>query len=277
LPPVVCRTLRREYRLYAPTAAIRSLLQFVAAMPELPGTALEPLDLPIATRDCFLSTAAPGGEPIEGTPDYLIHAVHRLLLADLVESEPGAPLIHGATVRIEGRRFLLIGHSGCGKSTLALHLAISGCEVEGDEHLLVREDEVIARPRMMRVKEGSLELVAGLPGDVWRAPAIRDWEGALIRAVHPGLGQRPWVIRAGRLDALVLLRANHGGRSVARAIGSSDAFEGLMTEILLPQAGISAAAGRLRRLAVEVPAFQLLLGDLTTAEWHLRKIAVGLT
>jgi hypothetical protein len=277
LQPVVCRTLRREYRLHAPTAAMRSLLRFVEAKPELPGTALEPLDMPIGMHDGFLCTEAPGGEPIEGTPDYLIHAVHRLLLADLLESEPGAPLIHGATVRIDGSRFLLVGRSGCGKSTLALHLAASGCEVEGDEHLLVREDQVIARPRLMRVKEGSLDLVAGLPRDLWQAPTIRDWEGALIRAVHPGLGQRRWVIRAGRLDAIVLLRANHGGRSVARTIGSSDAFEGLMTEILLPQAGVAAAAGRLRRLALELPAFQLLLGDLNTAEWHLRNIAAGLT
>ncbi len=275
--PVICRTLRREYRLHPPTAEIGKELAFVAAEPELPGISLEPVDVPIELRDGFLVAVVPGFGVFEGSPSHVIGAMHKIVLADLADGDPGAPFIHGATVVVDGRRLLLVGHKGCGKSTFSLHLAMAGHEVEGDEHLLVRQTEVIVRPRTLRVKEGSLRLVAGLPDCVADAPSIFNWDGSRIRAVNPGIGGRPWVIRPGRLDGVVFLVANHGGRSAGRRIHGNDAFGRLMGEVMLPKTGVAAAAGRLRRVAVEVPAYQLLLGDLDTAEWHLRHIANQLT
>jgi hypothetical protein len=277
LRPVICRTLKREFRLHPPTEAIGAQLAFVAAEPDLPGQSLEPVDIPIRLRDGFLVASAPGGEIIEGTPGHLIGAMHRIVLADLIEGDPDVPFIHGATVVVGGRRLLLVGHKGCGKSTLALHLVMAGHDIEGDEHLMVREGEVIARPRTLRVKQGTLSLVAGLPAAVAEAPLIVNWDGTTIRSISPTVGGRPWVIRAGRLDAVVFLVANHGGHSAAKRVTGTDAFARLMREILLPQVGIAAATGRLRRLAFESPAHQLLLGDIYTAEWHLRSIANQLT
>lgn len=271
--PVICRTLRREYRLYPPTAEIRAQLAFVEAEPALPGFSLEPVDVPIEFRDRFLVASVPGEQAIEGTPGHLIGAMHRVVMTDLVDGDPDSPFVHGATVVVEGRRMLMVGHKGCGKSTFSLHLVMAGHDVEGDEHLMIRSDEVIARPRTLRVKEGTLQLVAGLPAAILDAPSILNWDGTAIRSVSPALAGRPWVIRSGRLDAIVFLVANHGGRSAARRIAGNDAFARLMGEIMLPRTGIAAATGRLRRLALEVPAYQLLLGDLDTAEWHLRKIA----
>lgn len=273
--PVICRTLRREYRLHPPTAEIAAQLAFLEAEPVLPGLSLEPVDVPIQFRDDFLVAPVPGEESIEGTPGHLIGAMHRVVMTDLVEGDPDTPFIHGATVVVEGRRVLMVGHKGCGKSTLSLHLVMAGHDVEGDEHLMIRESEVIARPRTLRVKEGSLRLVAGLPAALFEAPSILNWDGTAIRSVSPAVGGRPWVIRAGRLDAIVFLVANHGGRSGARRIAGNDAFGRLMSEIMLPRTGVAAATGRLRRLALEVPAYQLLVGDLDTAEWHLRKIAAS--
>lgn len=273
--PVICRTLRREYRLHPPTAEIGALLAFVGAEPALPGLSPEPVDVPIHFRDGFLVASVPGEESIEGAPNHLIGAMHRVVLTDLVEGDPDTPFVHGATVVVEGRRVLMVGHKGCGKSTFSLHLAMAGHDVEGDEHLMIRESEVIARPRTLRVKEGSLQLVTGLPAAILEAPSILNWDGTAIRSVSPAVGGRPWVIRAGQLDAIVFLVANHGGRSAARRIAGNDAFGRLMGEIMLPRTGVAAATGRLRRLALEVPAYQLLLGDLDTAEWHLRKIAAS--
>lgn len=275
--PVICRTLTREYRLHPPTDEIGALLRFVEAEPALPGISLATADIPICVRDGFLVAAMPGGKLIEGTPNYLISAMHWVILSDLVEGDPGAPFIHGATVVVGGRRLLLVGHKGCGKSTLSLYLAMAGHDVEGDEHLLLRESDVVARPRTLRVKDGSLGLVAGLPDSIWQAPSILNWDGTAIRSISPAVGGRPWVIRPGRLDAIVFLVANHGGRSAARPIAGNDAFGRLMGEIMLPPIGIAAASGRLRRLALQVPAYQLLLGDLDIAEWHLRNIANLLT
>jgi len=277
LHPILSRTLKREYRLHPPDAEVARHLAFLEATPDLPGLSLQPVDIGVSYRDGFLAATLPDGEIIEGTPGHLVSAMHRVLLADLAEGDPGVPFIHGATVLIEGRRILLVGHKGCGKSTFALHLAMAGHDVEGDEHLMIREGEVIVRPRTLRVKDGSFALVEGLPSWVMQTPFINNWDGTKIRAISPGVNGHPWVIRAGRLDAVVFLVANHGGRSAGRRISATDGFARMMAEVMLPNTGVAAAAGRLRRLAFETPSFQLLLGDLTTAEWHLRNMARLLT
>lgn len=275
--PVICRTLRREYRLHAPDERISELLQFAAAVPQIVRAELQPVDVPIERRDGFLSAVVSDGEVVEGSPAHLVGAMHRIVLADVVAHHPGAPIIHGATVIVDGRRLLLVGHKGSGKSTLALHLAASGHDVEGDEHLLLLEDGVVARPRTLRIKEGSLRLVERVPDAVWQAPSLTNWDGAVIRAVSPVLFGRPWVIQRGTLDGIVFLMANHGGRSTARRIRPEDVFGRLMGNVMLPTTGIAAAAGRLRQIATTTPAHQLLLGDLKAAEWHLRHVAAGLT
>jgi hypothetical protein len=214
---------------------------------------------------------------IEGSANNLLSALHQLVMQDLIDAEAGAPFVHGATVLVSDRRLLMVAQKGSGKSTLALHLAVQGHLVEGDEHLVIREREVVARPRTLRLKSGTLSLVAGLPPSVWDAPSIASWDNSPIRAVSPAIGGQEWVIRPGRLSGIVFLVANHGGRSAARRIAAEDAFRRLMQDVLLPSAGVAMAAGRLRQLAAATPAYQLLLGNLDVAEWHLRSIAGLLT
>lgn len=271
--PVICRTLRREYRLHAPTEEIAFVLSYVGAEPDMPGTTLEPVDIFTALRDGFVAARTPSGRLVEGTPGNLVSVMHGLIFNDLVDGDPGVPFIHGATVVIDDKRMLLVGHKGCGKSTLALHLALAGHKVEGDEHLLLRPDEVVARPRTLRVKEGSLALIRDVPSQFWNAPSIPNWDGSPIRSISPSLCGHPWVIRAGQLDAIVLLTANHGGRSLAKRITPADALRRLMTELILPKVGIAMGAARVQRLSRDVPGFELSLGHLETAEWHLRNIA----
>lgn len=271
--PVISRTLRKEYRLYAPTENIRESLSFIGVEPDLPDSSLESLEIPIALRDGFLIARMPGGAIIEGTPNHFISAFHGLTFTDVVDGDRGAPLIHGASVLIGGKRLLLVGKKGCGKSTLALHLALAGHCVEGDEHLLVRSNEVIARPRTLRVKESSMALIADAPKEVWAAPSIYNWDGSTIQAITPSFGGRPWVIRSGLLSAIVFLSANYGGRSVACPVAPSEALARLMEEIMLPGSGVAAAAGRIQRLSRGVPSYELMLGELKSAEWHLSNIA----
>ncbi|MDB5540989.1 MAG: hypothetical protein JWQ89_2716 [Devosia sp.] len=274
--PIVFRTLRREYRLHAPPE-IRQQLLFMETTPTISGVELEIVDIEARLRDGFVVATLPGGRLIEGSANNLLSALHQLVMQDLIDTEPGAPFVHGATVVVDDRRLLMVAQKGSGKSTLALHLAMQGHQVEGDEHLVIREREVVARPRTLRVKPGTLSLVAGLPPSVWDAPFIANWDDSPIRAVSPAIGGQDWVIRSGRLSGIVFLVANHGGRSAARRIAAEDAFRRLMRNVLLPSAGVAMAAGRLRQLAATTPAYRLLLGNLDVAEWHLRSIAGLLT
>lgn len=275
--PIIFRTLSREYRLHTPSPEAREQLRFIEATPDLPGSELEPVDIEVAARDGFLAAMLPSGKLAEGSANHLLGILHELVMRDVIASERGAPLLHGATVVIGGRRLLLVAHKGAGKSTLSLHLALHGHGVEGDEHLVVRAAEVIARPRTLRLKAGTLSLVAGLPAAILDAPSVAGWDGGLIRAVSPALAGSEWVIRPGPLAGIVFLVANHGGRSAARRIAAGDAFQRLMREVLLPPSGVAMAAGRIRQLSQATPAFQLLLGELDTAEWHLANIAALLT
>lgn len=273
---VICRTLRHEFHFIAPDGAADEI-RFIAADPELPDLQLRPVEIRIAQVNGYFSTRLPSGELVEGSANHIVHILHRVVFEDVVESEPDAPLIHGATVRIGGKRLLLVGHKGCGKSTLALHLAMAGHAVEGDEHLLVRHDDVIARPRTLRVKAGTAALIKNLPVGLDQLPKIVNWDGSVIRAVSPAVGGMPWLIRAGQLDGLVLLSANHGGRSAARPIDRGNALGRLMKEIVLPSQSVAAAAARVHRLLGTVPAYLMSLGDLNTATWHLQMIAKELT
>lgn len=234
------------------------------------GARLEAVDVPIERRHGFLSARLPNGALIEGTPRYLLGSLHGLMHWDLRQSHPASPVLHGATVLIEGRRLVLMADKGAGKTTLTLSLLAAGHAVEGDEHLVLELDGVVARPRTLRIKTGSLRLVNGVPATITRNPRIDLWAGGHIYAVDPGLFGRPWIIRRGRLDGLILIEPNHGGRSVAKPITADEAFRRLMRTAMFPGVSLLAEIARVRRLVATTPAFALRLGDLTAAEFHLR-------
>ena len=275
LEPVICRTLRREYRFVAADPRMRQLLEFLRIDPAIEGRALEVVDIPIESRFGFHSTLMPNGTFTEGTGRHIVGMLHGLLLWDVQQSHPTSPLIHGASVMINGRRLAITGDKGAGKTTLMLSLLAAGHEIEGDEHLVPEPDGVIARPRTLRVKPGSLQLVAGLPAGIERTPTIDIWEGGYIHAVSPAIFGRPWVVRPGRLDALVFIAPNHGGRSVAKRLSPDEAFGRLMRSVIFPGASVLAETVRVRRLVAEAPAYELRLGDLTQAEFQLSQLAQG--
>jgi len=277
LPPIISRTLKTEFRIFAENSATYERLRFMEAAPTLVGSALVPVDLEVHDVEGFCRLRLPNGFLVEGSPTQVLSALHGLVLRDLWEGEPGAPLVHGASVIAGDRRLLLVGHKGCGKTTLSLHLVARGYAVEGDEQVVLRELEVIARPRTLRVKPGTLSLVKDVPASAWEAPSIEAWDGTPIRAISPAIAGRVWRIAPGPLDAIVFLVANHGARSVARLLTTKEAFTRLMGETLLPPTGIAAAAARLRRLVLGTPCFEMMLGDLITAEWHINNIAQLLT
>lgn len=273
LAPVICRTLRREYRLFAPDDAVRRVLEFLRVDPEVEGGPLEPVDVHIERRHGFLSTVLPNGAVAEGTSRHIVGALHGLIYWDLSQSHPGCPVIHGASVIVNGRRFVITGDKGAGKTTLMLALLRAAHDVEGDEHVVLEPDGVVARPRTLRVKPGSLRVVAGLPAGIGHSPAIDIWDGGSIHSISPAIFGRPWTVRHGKLDGMVFIAANHGGRSVMARLSPNDAFQRLMRTVVFPGKSILLETARVRRLVTEAPAFELRLGDLTQAEFHLRQIA----
>jgi energy-coupling factor transporter ATP-binding protein EcfA2 len=273
LDPIICRTLRREYRFFSPDAEARRALAFLRVDPLVEGRVLEPVDIHFERSFGFLSAELPNGAMVNGTTRHALGMLHGLLYWDLTQSHPASPLIHGASVVVGGQRFVVTGDKGVGKTTLMLSLLSAGHDVEGDEHVLLEPDGVVVRPRTMRVKPGSLRVVPDLPSGIEMTPSIDMWEGGHIHSVSPALFGRPWVVRHGPLDGIVFIAPNHGGRSVAAHVSPDDAFRRLMRTVIFRGVSVLTETVRVRSMVAEVPAFELRLGDLRQAEFHLRRLA----
>lgn len=269
----IVRTLRREYQIAMPDRETARSLAFMEIAPEIVGVELEPVRLRVEREYGFLSLMLPSGKRVAGTAIHLITKLHSLIMADVLRTEPGAAFLHCSTIVGPRGRAALIGAKGTGKTTLALKLAAAGHLVEGDEHLVIGED-VVARPRTMRVKQGSLLALPEWANDISRLPFIENWDGGRIYSVNPTIFGTPWRIARGALDRLIFIEANHGGRSVIRPVSPDDAFRQLLPHVMMPSHGIAKAASRLRQLCHTLPAYRLALGDLAGAQHHLENHAV---
>ncbi|MGN6100205.1 MAG: hypothetical protein ACTHOR_03580 [Devosia sp.] len=241
--------------------------------PEIVGPPVEPVDVPVGATHGFLTAVLPNGKRVAGTSSFLLSALHEMLFWDHLQSHGRWPIIHGATLLVEGRRFLLVGDKGRGKSTLAVYLLTRGHGVEGDEHLAIGEETVVARPRTLRIKAGTFGMIPGLPAAARATPSVETWDGIRVHAVDPSVFGRPWRIAEAPLDAIILIEPNHGGRSVATPVAADVGFGGLMANGHFGDRNVLPMVARLRTLSVRTRAYRLRLGDLETAEWHLRTIA----
>lgn len=245
--------------------------EFFAAEPDVH-------DLPDTIVDVHTSAVhedvydfAPPYDGHPGTSDHLLHRAHQILRDLLVAETAGCPIIHGASIVIDGKRILLMADKGVGKTTLSLRCLAAGFTVEGDEHVVVRDRDLVARPRTLRVKHGSIDVVPELARQIADCPHIADWNGDLIYSVAPRLAGQCWAIRPGRADVLVFLSANHGGMSSIKPLTENDAFGRLIKTTYLPEIHRAAAFGRLRAMVADTRSIEMRLGCLETAVWHLRQ------
>ena len=262
---IVVRSLTREYHIQTSSPELTMLVRFIEAKPEIAESTLLPMTIAVTPASVGFEVDLPAGKiRVHSVPEAANH-IHAAIFAGIQEEAVGAPLVHCASVVRHGQRMIVVGAKGAGKSTLTLHLLARGFAVEGDEHVILREDELVARPRRMRVKPGSLPLVPSLASAVLRSPKLTTPEGC-VYALDPSVAGRPWRIAPGQADRLIFIEPNHGGPSRLSCLGTHDAFGLLAQHCLLPDTRQAAAAARLRRLAFEVPSYRLCLGDLEQAE-----------
>ena len=158
--------------------AVLQALRFLDCNPEIVGEAAKESSWtiePFHGRCRIYENGNEIGETYPGNPltDFLHH---RLFLRSL-GARPHAAALHAASLRRNGRRILIAGTQGAGKTTLALLLVRAGYDFEGDEHVFLVHDGVIARPRACRLKETSLPLLGPLANGIASAPAYVDDQG----------------------------------------------------------------------------------------------------
>ena len=194
-----------------------------------------------------------------------VDRLHTRLLLGSIEDRPESGILHAAALRRGSRRILLVGSEAAGKTSLALRLAQSGFEVEGDEHVFLEEDGVIARPRACRVKESSLALLSMIAASIAAAPVYVDECGRRTFNVDPRLIGGTWRISKGVVDAIVVLKPNHNGYSSLRAMAPLAVAQAAISELGLRESRRSASIGAVARLVSHAKLYDMSLGEHETA------------
>jgi hypothetical protein len=202
--------------------------------------------------------------------------LHMLLFEYSVGDRPDASLLHTACLRRQGRRLLFAGTGGVGKSTLAVQLIATGYEFEGDEHVFLQAEEVVARPRACRIKASSLaHLPQPMAKAVTAAPCYHNYDGEQIFNVDPRLFGASWRIEQGKVDFIFVLQCNHGGYSSIRPMKPSAVVEFILAETAWRTGRRTGAVAAIAALAARAKTYDLSLGDHVGAIRCVESVIAG--
>jgi hypothetical protein len=264
---IVVRTVKRELNILAPDRSCARVLAYMKACPQVEGPPPLRVELKVERTHGFLRLCFAPGFIAEGSASHILSELHRVHFHYTREEYPGSPLIHGGTLSTNRGHIVFVGDRGAGKTTLLFHLASLGWPVAADEHVVIDGEMAIPRPRSLRVKSGALPYLSPRASELVRAsPSTPDWEGSLIYAVEPTVFGQPWLIRRSPLLHLVMLRANHGGRSKIRELDRDSALELLLPNVILPDTQKATALAWLRSATGSAKCWELWNGRLDDAQ-----------
>lgn len=191
--------------------------------------------------------------------------LHSRLFSYSIGARPQAAVLHAASLRRRGTRVVIAGTEGAGKTTLALHLVCAGYDFEGDEHVFLERDGVIARPRACRVKETSLPLLAAIAGTIASSPVYVDDFGRRVFNFDPKTIGGSWRIEKGPADCIIVVHPNHEGYSSIRPMQPTALAQALVSEMGFREGSRGASIAAVASLVSRGKAFDLSLGDHETA------------
>jgi hypothetical protein len=267
-------SLSTTVRFHCPDDLSAAALTYVGAEPGFARAEVHLTDYRIeAVGGSFYDFAPPhAGRP--GSVENLVERANLLLRRLAVKESADTPLLHAGSVVVGGRRFLMVAPKGVGKTTLLLKCLHEGIGVEGDENVaLLSNGEVVSRPRRMRIRAHSLELVPELGEAVRAAPSMTDWNGLRVFSFPPEMPGQPWHITQGPADFLMFLEPNHGGRTTPQRIGHEEGFQRTLNNAYLLGSRRAEAVALLHVLVKRSQLWKMHLGDLDGALWHLRQIS----
>lgn len=204
--------------------------------------------------------------------DVLFHVYRRVYCRVLDRYVlAGWVVLHAGAVRINGYRMGLLGDKGAGKTTVMTRLLFAGHQLEGDELLLARGDQLLAVPRRLHLKPGIEKTVPELAGQLDDLPVA--WSGELkISALDPTSLGFDWQIAPGTVDQWIWIAPNHGGDTKLEKLASFP----MMQRILESYLGWGESKERVVNCAAGLAKSggqQLLLGDAEAAVKKLELLA----
>jgi hypothetical protein len=275
---VTARTWFRRVTLCAAEPEILAAIRYLECDPEIAAPPVEDVVFSIERYRSYFRIVR-NGELVreQMSPQGVTESLHAELMFLSLADFPAASVFHAASLRRGGRRLLLVGPKGGGKTILTFRLIREGYDFEGDEHVFVTPDGVVPRPRCLRVKESAAGLLPDLARLLATAPYYQCSPGPKTYNLDPRTaGALSWRIERGRVDAVILLRPNHGGYSSARPLPPLEAVREVMQECALPETGRAAAIGAIAKTIGGAQAFDLSLGELDGAVACIEQLFQGL-
>ena len=200
------------------------------------------------------------------SPQAVAASLYERLTMLSLSDFPIAPLIHAASLRRVGRRVVLIGPKGGGKTTLALKLIDEGYEIEGDENVFVTGDKVVARPRALRVKASTIELIPALAETLHLVPHYENGGSERTYNLDPRrAGADFWRIERGSVEFMVLIRPNHQGQSSMHPLSPLQLAREVIAESAFRVSNRGRAIADIAKLVGGARGFELYLGNLDQA------------
>lgn len=261
------RSWSRRAALLTDDIDVFQALRYLECDPEIEGTSQDDLVIWVEPHgSCFRIVQKKEVVSEQRSKKGVTGFLHGHLVLLSLDDFPTTPLIHGASLRRGGHRILFVGPKGAGKTTLTLRLIQEGYEFEGDENVFVTSEGVLARPRGLRVKASTATILPNLAEVLSAAPYYENDLAERIYNVDPRqAGASLWRIEKGQVDAVVILRPNHGGESSVRSVSSLALVHEVMTETGLPETGRAVAVGAIAKVIGKARGFELSLGDLSGA------------
>jgi hypothetical protein len=242
-------------------------LRFLECDPEVCGGGNQELGFSIEGASLGYQILA-GGSPVDqhASPQAVAASLYERLTMLSLSDFPLAPLIHAASLRRGGRRLILVGPKGGGKTTLALRLIDAGYEIEGDENVFVTGDHVAARPRALRVKASTLELIPSLADTLHLTPHFENGGSERIYNLDPRKAGAPfWRIECGPVQFIVLIKPNHQGHSSLRPVPPLQLAREAIAESAFRVSNRGRAIADIAKLVGSARGFELSLGNLDQA------------
>jgi hypothetical protein len=264
---VIARTWSRRVELRTSDAAIYQAIRYLECDPAIEAEPAETLSISIEPHRAYYRIVLDGKLIREQlSPQGVTESVHAELMLLSLKDFRAAPLIHAASLRHRGRRILLVGPKGGGKTVLTLHLIRAGYDVEGDENVFITRDGVYARPRALRVKQSALPFLAHLGAALREAPFYETTPELRIYNLDPRRAGAPyWRIEGGSVDAVILVRPNHGGFSSLRPVNSLTLVREVIAECAFRSAGRAEGIAAISQVIGRARGFDLSLGEIDGA------------
>ena len=264
---MIARTWSRRLKLRTSDRDVFQALRYLECDPEIAGVAAQDLIFSVEPYRSYYRIVQEGKVVREQmSPQAVTEWLHAELMILSLADFPGAPIVHAASLRRGGRRLLLVGPKGGGKTVLTLHLIRAGYDIEGDENVFVTTDGVVPRARALRVKESAASFLPHLAGALDAAPYYGSTPGLRVYNLDPRRAGAPfWRIEKGAVDAVILVRPNHGGFSSLRPVQSLALVRDVIAESGFPKTGRASAIGAIAKVIGKAKGFDLSLGDLAGA------------